>query len=54
MKVRTIRKHRNHYQPQAVKNVGRKYEVSERDGRNLIAAGHVVEDKPVQTSGDET
>ena len=46
MKVKTLKKHSNAYAPQFVKNVGRKYEVSERDGRNLIAAGLVEEDKP--------
>lgn len=44
MKVRTLRKHSNSHAPQYVKNPGRKYEVSERDARNLIAAGLVVED----------
>ncbi|MBX7459553.1 hypothetical protein [Qipengyuania huizhouensis] len=44
MKVRTLRRHGNAHKPQYVKNVGRKYEVSERDGRNLIAAGLVAED----------
>ena len=53
MRVRTIRRHINVHAPQPVKNVGRKYEVSERDGHNLIAAGLVEEDKPVQESGSE-
>jgi hypothetical protein len=51
MRVRTIRKHRNSYAPQPVKNIGRKYEVSDRDGRNLIAAGLVAEDKPEHDEG---
>lgn len=46
MKVRTVRRHINPYGPTPVKNIGRKYEVSDRDGRNLIAARLVVEDKP--------
>lgn len=54
MRVRTIRRHINVHAPQPVKNIGRKYDVSERDGRNLIAAGLVEEDKPVQeTSGED-
>ena len=52
MKVRTIRKHSNPHGPVYVKHLGRKYEVSERDGANLIAAGLVEEDKP-ETAGDE-
>lgn len=44
MKVRTIRKHINRHPPQPLKNIGRKYEVSDRDGANLIAAGLVEED----------
>ena len=45
MKVRTIRKHSNAHGPVYVKHPGRKYEVSERDGANLIAAGLVEEDE---------
>lgn len=44
MRVKTIRKHSNSHAPQYVKNVGRKYDLPERDARNLIAAGLVVED----------
>lgn len=44
MKVRTIKRHGNAHAPQYVKNVGRKYDLPERDARNLIAAGLVVED----------
>lgn len=47
MKVRTIRKHSNALPPVYRKNIGRKYELPERDARNLIAAGLVVEDAPV-------
>lgn len=47
MKVRTIRKHSNAFAPVYVKNVGRKYDVSERDAKNLIAAGLVEPDAPV-------
>lgn len=49
MKVRTIRKHSNAYPPVYAKNIGRKYDVSDRDARNLIAAGHVEADKPEAT-----
>ena len=52
MKVRTIRKHSNAHGPVYVKHWGRKYEVTERDGANLIAAGMVEEDKP-ETASDE-
>ena len=45
MKLRTIRKHSNAFAPVYVKNVGRKYEVSDREGANLIAAGLVEEDE---------
>ena len=45
MKVRTIRKHSNAHGPVYVKNHGRKYELSDRDGRNLIAAGLVEADE---------
>jgi len=51
MKVRTIRKHGNAYPPRYLKNVGRKYEVSERDGVNLMAAGLVAEDTPGEAEG---
>jgi hypothetical protein len=46
MRVRTIRKHLNSFPPQPVKNYGRVYEVSDREGANLIHAGLVeaVED----------
>lgn len=53
MKVRTIRRHINPHPPVPVKNIGRKYDVSERDAANLIAARLVEEDKPVQTTADE-
>lgn len=42
MKVKTLRKHANPYPPKYVKNVGRKYELPERVGRNLIALGFVA------------
>lgn len=45
MKVRTIKKHSNAFAPVYVKNVGRKYEATERAARNLIAAGLVEEDE---------
>lgn len=45
MKVRTIRQHINEHPPKALKNIGRKYEVSEREGANLIATGVVEEDR---------
>lgn len=54
MRVRTLRKHSNAYPPQLVKNVGRKYDLSDQDAQNLIAAGLVEEDKPVQAEGDAT
>ncbi len=41
MRVRTIRKHINSHPPKPTKNYGRIYEVSDRDGANLIAAGLV-------------
>ena len=41
MRVRTLRKHINSYGPQPTKNRGRIYEVSDRDGANLIHAGLV-------------
>jgi len=44
MKVRTVRKHINSYKPQAVKNVGRKYELPDHAARTLIAAGVVEAD----------
>lgn len=53
MKVRTIRKHGNAYPPRYRKNIGRKYEVSERDGANLVAAGLVVGDYPEAYHHDE-
>lgn len=55
MKVRTIHTHQNEYPPVFVKQHGRKYEVSDRDGRNLIASGLVEEDKPAaaKTKTDE-
>lgn len=46
MKVRTIKKHGNSYPPQFIKNHGRKYEPSDRDAKNLIAAGLVEADEP--------
>ena len=46
MRVRTIRRHINPHPPQPVKNIGRKYDVSESEGRNLIAGGYVEEDAP--------
>ena len=45
MKVRTIRKHSNAHGPVYVKQPGRKYEVTDREGANLIAAGLVEEDE---------
>jgi len=51
MKVRTIRKHGNAYPPCYLKNIGRKYEVSDRDGANLMAAGLVAEDTPGEAEG---
>lgn len=51
MRVKTLRKHINSHAPQPVKNVGRKYEVSDREAANLIAAGLVEAD--VQKNGDE-
>jgi hypothetical protein len=54
MRVRTIRKHINRHGPVPIKQHGRKYEVSDRDGRNLIAAGLVEEDRPAaKLGGDE-
>ena len=44
MRVRTLRQHSNSHKPQVVKNFGRKYELPEREARNLIAAGLVAED----------
>lgn len=44
MRVKTIRQHLNNYGPVPIKNVGRKYEVSDRIGQALIGAGVVVED----------
>lgn len=53
MRVRTIRKHLNSHAPQPIKNIGRKYEVSDSEGANLIALGLVEADKPVQENGPE-
>lgn len=53
MRVKTLRKHINAFAPQPVKNIGRKYEADERTARNLIAAGLVEEDKPVQENSGE-
>lgn len=53
MRVRTIRKHLNSHAPQAIKNIGRKYEVDDRTGHNLIAAGLVEEDPPAGETADE-
>ena len=39
MKVRTLKRHGNSYAPQYVKNPGRIYDLPEREGENLIAAG---------------
>lgn len=50
MKVRTLRRHINGHKPTPVKNIGRKYELPEREAARLIAAGLVEEDKP---QGDE-
>lgn len=44
MKVRTVRPHGNLHPPTYRKNRGRKYEVTDREGANLIAAGLVEED----------
>lgn len=52
MRVRTIKQHINEHLPKALKNIGRKYEVSEREGANLIAMGLVEEDKPGKTDDD--
>lgn len=41
MKVRTVRKHINRHAPQPTKNIGRIYEVSDREGENLISSGLV-------------
>lgn len=43
MRVRTIRRHINSFPPQPTKNYGRQYDVSDREGANLIAAGLVEE-----------
>ena len=51
MKVRTIRKHGNAYPPRYLKNIGRKYDVSDRDGARLIGLGLVVEDRPQSDEG---
>lgn len=54
MRVKTLRKHLNSHAPQPIKNIGRKYEVSDREAANLIALGLVEADKPVQeTSGED-
>lgn len=45
MKVKTIRVHSNEHPPQYRKNLGRQYDVDEREGRRLIAAGLVEEIK---------
>lgn len=45
MKVKTIKRHGNAHEPQYVKNPGRKYEVSDREAENLIAAGLVERDE---------
>lgn len=42
MKVRTIRKHGNGHPPTYRKNVGRKYDLPEREAASLIAAGLVA------------
>lgn len=52
MKVRTIREHGNSHPPVYRKRNGRKYEVSGREGANLIAAGLVEEDKPEPASDE--
>ena len=52
MKVRTVRKHSNSHGPVFVKNTGRKYVVSEREAKNLIAARLVEEDKPTPVSDE--
>lgn len=52
MKVRTVRTHINAYGPTPVKQNGRIYEPSERDGANLIAAGLVEADEPAQSSDE--
>lgn len=46
MKVRTIKRHGNAHAPQYVKNVGRKYDLPEREAKNLITAGLVEADAP--------
>lgn len=46
MKVKTLRKHINAHKPQPVKNIGRKYELPEREAARLIREGLVEEDKP--------
>lgn len=53
MKVRTVRKHSNGFKPVYVKNIGRKYELPDRDGNNLIIVGHVVADTPDSGIADE-
>lgn len=45
MRVRTIKQHINLHPPKALKNIGRKYEVSDREGANLIGSGLVEEDR---------
>lgn len=52
MRVRTLRKHINAHEPTPVKNIGRKYELSEREAARLIAAGLVEEDKPQVDEGN--
>lgn len=46
MRVKTLRKHINAFAPQPVKNVGRKYDLPERDAKRLIALGLVEADEP--------
>lgn len=50
MRVKTVRQHINGHKPQALKNIGRKYEVTAAEAVNLIGSGVVVEDKP---NGDD-
>lgn len=44
MKVKTLRRHGNAHKPQYVKNPGRKYDLPEREAKNLINAGLVEAD----------
>lgn len=43
MKLRVLRSHANHYPPAYEKRPGEAYSASERDAKNLIAAGLVEE-----------